>query len=457
MDVMYRIMEYLSLGELRLVIACGGILKATAVAVLDQDRESRRWRDEVEASLPGFAERFGDELPPGCFRSLVEALTLDHSEGCDSGWEPEWLIEKKSEWSPEDIEDATDPDSIDPWLRDGVLIAVVRVTDLRSPDSSYRPATLLFAAAWNMRDLNSYRWVDEPPYYDVPEAQVRMDPPSIYHHRVADAATMRYVNDLVTLDVSVGGGVCHVMTYVFGLHPPSGALDMISNWTMEPQPLDVDIPVLPRSFAPPDHLEITHILRSRSIPFDLDDAVLPLLHLSLGIKNVTTFDDGRDDRVVFLHPDELKTPTYDDPADYAFEASWVFNKASLAKLETRAYESLVGDAFNPLEPFAQYLASLMPLTVAYESWSDNQYRQDQERLLATGSLLATVVERVAQANGEPERPPNYPTEFRNVYKSPTPPDIVHQPSCRHFDALIQWRSNDDTRDLPFNPDSGDAT
>ena len=334
-DLMYQIMSYFSLAELRSMIACGGTLKATAVAILDQDRDSPRWREELDAVLPGFAEKMGD-VPRGTYRSLV-ALTFG-----EVGWSfgPLRPIE-----SPDDVDD---DESIDAWLREGVLIAVVRAEDRRSPDDPYHPTTLLFAAAWNIRDQNAFRNMTAE---DI-------EPPSLYHRRVADAVTMRHVNDLVTLDTNVGN-ICDLTTSIFGLHPPSGALVFVTDLDISPFDDDDDArfyPILPTYF-PQEH--------------DIADAVgeyealLPILILKLGIKDLVYWRnaDGNHEYRIVGAP-EIGFRGSGDVADYIFNARWVFNELSIASFESGPRESrLTSDGIDPYKPFAQYLAREMPLSV----------------------------------------------------------------------------------------------
>ena len=351
MDVAGLIMSYMSVGDLRLVMACGGPFKATAVAVLDQDSESRRWRDELDAVVPGLAAKIS-ELPPQTYRSLVEALILEKQN--DGKWPPSRPIEKTS-----------DTESMNAWLREGVLIAVVRAEDLRRR-SAYRRSSVLFAGAWNMGDLCNY-WCEDL------EASV----PSIYHRRVADAPTMRYVNELVALDLDAGGGVCQVTTSIFALHPPSGALVMVSADEMSPDndndddlnPWRPEDPILARTALPPGGIDMTTTRRPRSIPLCYP-GTLPRLTVDVATIFKDMDDEGRSQY-------EVGTPISGDVADYFYEASWGFRVVDIEKLRLYAFEVIMYNAvynrhddFNPLHTFAHYLSSLMPLTIANENHQD---------------------------------------------------------------------------------------
>jgi len=211
------------------------------------------------------------------------------------------------------------------------------------------------------------------------------------------------------------------MTYIFGFHPQSGGLVMVAASGMRPTPFDDEefarkMPILPIMLFLPQYHGFG-MPRSRDVPFNWDVSVLPMLYLAVGIER-----DGRD--LPVIGASRLGSPSHDDVEDYTSDASWVFDEDSLSILYHLSL-LLTYDALNPLKPVARYLAGLMPLTVAYETWRTDQEKEesaqqdrDDEDLLATGgSILATVVERVARANGEPDRPSDYATEFRNVRKS----------------------------------------
>ena len=87
---------------------------------------------------------------------------------------------------------------------------------------------------------------------------------------------------------------------------------------------------------PPSGFEVEEIPRSRSIPFDLEVGILPRLALGLDLS------------------------WSDDIADYAFEVSWAFFESDLDVLEEASH--LRNEPLNPLQDFAHYLASLMPLS-----------------------------------------------------------------------------------------------